>query len=264
MYTPSCTASNSRANAAARSSPTRLRASWRVTGGVGVLVLYCGVHFRSMAARMLTGSAPELYSCIDSRATSTQVAQPNPWVSHSVTLPAASRLADEAHLVVAMAVGLAAAVARHEARHLGMPGRELVGGTGDGQRAAPARSRRCSAAAAAPGAAAPARPWRGEFACRATSTPTVETTRIAAAMRCACRSHAAYFSRPMRAIWRRDSLGGQSRARPRVSGIHIQSTAATRNADRRHRQRHAEAARGGQRADDEGRQRRWRSDQCCK
>ena len=63
----------------------------RATGGVGVFVRYCGVHFFSIAARMLAGSAPELKSCIDSLATSTQIAHPKPCVSHLVTLPAASR-----------------------------------------------------------------------------------------------------------------------------------------------------------------------------
>ena len=134
MYTPSCTASKSRAKAAARSSPTRLSASSAGTGGVGVLVRCCGVHFRSMAARMLAASAPELYSCIDSRATSTQIAQPKPCVSHSRDVAGGVARADEAVLVVAMAVGLAAAVARHVARHLGMPGGELVDRARDRQR----------------------------------------------------------------------------------------------------------------------------------
>ena len=104
------------------------------TGDVGVLVRYCGVHFRSIAARMLIASAPELKSCIDSRATSTQMAQLNPCVIPAGDVAVAIARADEAVLVVAVAVGLAAAVARHVAGDLGMPRGKLVDGARDAQR----------------------------------------------------------------------------------------------------------------------------------
>lgn len=44
--------------------------------GVGVLVWNLGVHFFSMDDRMATGSAPDRYIIIASRATSMQTAQP--------------------------------------------------------------------------------------------------------------------------------------------------------------------------------------------
>ena len=73
------------------SSTTSIGAFFAGGSGVGVFECDCGVHLRSIAARMLCTSAPELNSCIDSRATSTQMAQPKPCVSQRVTLPAASR-----------------------------------------------------------------------------------------------------------------------------------------------------------------------------
>ena len=62
--------------------------------GVGVLLGYCGAHFFSIAERMLCTSAPELYSCIVSRATSTHTAQPKPCVS-----PFWGRIAPAVHLL---------------------------------------------------------------------------------------------------------------------------------------------------------------------
>jgi hypothetical protein len=44
--------------------------------GVGVLVWNLGVHFFSMDCRMATGSAPDRYIIIASRATSMHTAQP--------------------------------------------------------------------------------------------------------------------------------------------------------------------------------------------
>jgi hypothetical protein len=44
--------------------------------GVGVFVRYFGVHFFSIEARIATGSAPERYISIASRATSMHTAQP--------------------------------------------------------------------------------------------------------------------------------------------------------------------------------------------
>src|SRR5688572_2802946 len=67
-----------------------------LAGGSGVGVLPAalpGVHLRSIAARMEWTSAPDEYICMASRATSTQMVQPKPWVSHSSTLPFGSRRA---------------------------------------------------------------------------------------------------------------------------------------------------------------------------
>lgn len=58
---------------------------------MGVAVGKRPEYFRSIAVRICAGVAPEPCSCIASRATSIQIAHPNPCESHAVTWPLALR-----------------------------------------------------------------------------------------------------------------------------------------------------------------------------
>ena len=70
-----------------------------------------------------------------SRATSTQIVQPKPCVSHSSTLPFGVATRDEARLVGLVTLAAAAAVARHVLEDFGMLRREVVGRAHDVHRA---------------------------------------------------------------------------------------------------------------------------------
>jgi hypothetical protein len=59
--------------------------------GVGVDEGNRDPYLLSIAARIVVGVAPVLNMTIASRATSRQIVQPMPWVSHSVTRPLAAR-----------------------------------------------------------------------------------------------------------------------------------------------------------------------------
>ena len=79
-----------------RARPRQLSPRYFFAGGAALACLPAalpGAQLRSIAARIATTSAPDDYICIASRATSTQMVQPKPWVSHSSTLPFGSRRA---------------------------------------------------------------------------------------------------------------------------------------------------------------------------
>ena len=136
MYTPSCTASKRRANAAARSSTTgcNVRTSSRAPAASVCLgaVLWGPLAFDGrpdadhVGARVVELHRLARHVHADRAAEAVRV--PLRHVAAGVAR------ADEAVLVVPVPVGLAAAVARDMARDLGMPRRELVDGARDGER----------------------------------------------------------------------------------------------------------------------------------
>ena len=56
-----------------------------------IVLCPCEPYLESIAARMDAGLAPALNICIESRATSMQIAHPYPCESHSMMLPSAAR-----------------------------------------------------------------------------------------------------------------------------------------------------------------------------